>query len=82
MACFVRCAGWRYDPTMTPLAIIESHVDEIRALRARGAMRPPTVELLRDILHEAEFLATESRRTKREAFLSNEGGAAWRSMSW
>jgi hypothetical protein len=45
-------------------------------------MRPFTVELLRDILREAKFLATESRRTKREAFLSNEGGAAWRSMSW
>ena len=35
-------------------------------------MRPSTVELLRDILREAEFLETESRRTIREAFLSNE----------
>ena len=35
-------------------------------------MRPSTVELLRDILREAEFLDTESRRTERAAFLSNE----------
>ena len=35
-------------------------------------MRPSTVELLRDILREAEFLETEARRTKREAYLSNE----------
>jgi uncharacterized protein with HEPN domain len=35
-------------------------------------MRPSTVELLRDILREAEFLELESRRIEREAFLSNE----------
>ena len=35
-------------------------------------MLPTTVELLRDILREAEFLETEARRTTREAFLGNE----------
>jgi hypothetical protein len=35
-------------------------------------MLPSTVELLRDILREAEFLETEARRTTREAFLSDE----------
>jgi uncharacterized protein with HEPN domain len=35
-------------------------------------MLPSAVELLRDILREAEFLETEARRTTREAFLGNE----------
>ena len=35
-------------------------------------MRPPTVEWLRDIRREAEFLARESSRTTREAFLGDE----------
>jgi uncharacterized protein with HEPN domain len=35
-------------------------------------MLPSTVELLRDILREAEFLEAEARRTTRQAFLRNE----------
>ncbi len=35
-------------------------------------MLPSTLELLRDILREVEFLQTEVARTTREAFLSNE----------
>ena len=35
-------------------------------------MLPSTLELLRDILREAEFLDTEARRTTRDAFLNNE----------
>jgi uncharacterized protein with HEPN domain len=35
-------------------------------------MLPTTVELLRDILREAEFLETHSRKTNKESFLSDE----------
>lgn len=35
-------------------------------------MLPVTVELLRDILREAEFLSAEAARTSREAFLRDE----------
>jgi len=35
-------------------------------------MLPSTVELLRDILREAEFLTVESARTTREEYLGNE----------
>jgi hypothetical protein len=35
-------------------------------------MLPATLELLRDILREAEFLETEARRTTREGFLTND----------
>ena len=35
-------------------------------------MRSTTVELLRDILREAEFLSAEAERTNRDAFLQNE----------
>jgi uncharacterized protein with HEPN domain len=35
-------------------------------------MLPSTVELLRDIVREAEFLEEEAARTTREAFLNNE----------
>ena len=35
-------------------------------------MLPTTVELLRDILREAEFLETQARKTNKEAFLSDE----------
>jgi uncharacterized protein with HEPN domain len=35
-------------------------------------MLPSTVELLRDILREAEFLAVESGRTTAEEYLANE----------
>jgi uncharacterized protein with HEPN domain len=35
-------------------------------------MLPSTVELLRDILREAEFLRTQSAATTREEFLGNE----------
>ena len=35
-------------------------------------MLPSTVELLRDILREAEFLRTHAAATTREEFLGNE----------
>lgn len=35
-------------------------------------MRPSTVELLRDILREAEFLTGEAARTTRDGFLTQE----------
>jgi len=35
-------------------------------------MLPTTVELLRDILREAEFLEIHARKTNKEAFLSDE----------
>lgn len=35
-------------------------------------MLPSTLELLRDILREAEFLESEARRTNQAAFLGNE----------
>jgi uncharacterized protein with HEPN domain len=35
-------------------------------------MLPTTIELVRDILREAEFLATQSSRTSREAFEGDE----------
>ena len=35
-------------------------------------MLPTTVELLRDILREADFLSTQAAQTNREAFLQNE----------
>jgi len=35
-------------------------------------MLPSTLELLRDILREAEFLEAEAQRTTREEFLGNE----------
>jgi len=35
-------------------------------------MLPSTVELLRDILREAEFLETQAAQTTREAFLDDE----------
>jgi uncharacterized protein with HEPN domain len=35
-------------------------------------MLPTTVELLRDILREAEFLEDHARRTTKEAFLNDE----------
>jgi uncharacterized protein with HEPN domain len=35
-------------------------------------MLPTTVELLRDILQEAEFLSVQAARTTREAFLRDE----------
>jgi uncharacterized protein with HEPN domain len=35
-------------------------------------MLPTTVELLRDILQEAEFLEAQARKTNRESFLSDE----------
>lgn len=35
-------------------------------------MRPLSLELLRDILREAEFLTSEARRSNREAFLGDE----------
>jgi uncharacterized protein with HEPN domain len=35
-------------------------------------MLPSTLELLRDILREAEFLESEAQRINREAFLGNE----------
>lgn len=35
-------------------------------------MRPTTLELLRDILREAEFLEREAKRTTERAFLSDE----------
>lgn len=35
-------------------------------------MLPTTVELLRDILREAEFLSAQSAQTSREAFLQDE----------
>lgn len=35
-------------------------------------MLPTTVELLRDILREAEFLSEQSAQTSREAFLRDE----------
>jgi uncharacterized protein with HEPN domain len=34
-------------------------------------MLPSTVELLRDILREAEFLQTEAQRSNQQAFLAN-----------
>jgi uncharacterized protein with HEPN domain len=35
-------------------------------------MLPTTVELLRDILREAEFLEAQARKTTKEAFVSDE----------
>jgi uncharacterized protein with HEPN domain len=35
-------------------------------------MSPSTIELLRDIVIEAEFLQSEAAKTDRESFLSNE----------
>lgn len=35
-------------------------------------MASPTVELLRDVLREAEFLSTQSKQTTRDAFLQDE----------
>ncbi len=35
-------------------------------------MHPATLELLRDMLREAEFLQREAGRTTREAFLGDE----------
>lgn len=35
-------------------------------------MLPSTLELLRDILREAEFLESEAKRTNQVAFLGNE----------
>jgi len=35
-------------------------------------MLPSTLELLRDIVREAEFLESEARRTDQAAFLGNE----------
>ncbi len=35
-------------------------------------MLPATVELLRDILREAEFLSAQAAQTNRDAFLQNE----------
>jgi uncharacterized protein with HEPN domain len=35
-------------------------------------MLPTTVELLRDILREAEFLEAQARKTTKEAFLRDE----------